>query len=92
MNDIYIPREYFYKDENSKKTKIKVEPIVYNKCILRAGVFYFFCITRDEKKIFRFLLDSDTYVCDTFMYIPFLPFSCEWVRKAGRWQIFFNQN
>ena len=23
------------------------------------------------------------------MYIPFLPFSCEWVRKAGRCQIFF---
>ena len=67
MNDIYIPREYFCEDENSNKAKVKVEQIVYNKCILLAGVFYFFCITRDEKTIFSFLLDSETYVCATFI-------------------------
>ena len=91
MNDIYIPREYFCKDENSKKTKIKVEQIVYNKCILRAGVFYFFCIARDEKSIFRFLLDSVTYVCDTFMHIPFHLFLVNGWERLGDVRFFLSK-
>ena len=75
--------------QQQNKNQGRADRVQYNKCILRAGVFYFFCITQDEKTIIRFLLDSVTYVCATFMYIPFLPFSCEWVRKAGRCQIFF---
>ena len=74
--------------QQQNKNQGRADRVLYNKCTLRAGVFYFFCITRDEKTIFHFLLDSVTYVCATFMYIPFLPFSCEWVRKAGRCQIF----
>ena len=75
--------------QQENKNQGTADRVLYNKCILRAGVFYFFCIARDENTTFRFILDSVTCVCATFMYIPLLPFSCEWVRKAGRCQIFF---
>ena len=69
MNDIYIPSGVFLqgRKQQENKNQGRADRVLYNKCILRAGVCYFFCITRDEKTIIRFLLDSVTYVCATFM-------------------------